>query len=154
MMTASAQQPDTYQEASRPSRLTFVLFPAIAVMLGWGWRGYIGGGPFAAMIPGAFVALSLSLLLGHDRRTAAMAALFGAVGIGYGGEMTYGQTLGLACNPETMGWGLLGVTIKGAVWGLLGGAVFFAWEVYLSPAAKERARRDAAQRAAMAGTAP
>jgi len=37
---------------------------------------------------------------------------------------------------------------------LLGGAVFFAWEVYLSPAAKERARRDAAQRAAMAGTAP
>lgn len=126
MMTASAQQPDTYQETSSPSRLTFVLFPAIAVMLGWGWRGYIGGGPFAAMIPGAFVALSLSLLLGHNRRTAAMAALFGAVGIGYGGEMTYGQTLGLACAPETIGWGLLGVTVKGAVWGLLGGAVLGA----------------------------
>ncbi len=102
---------------------SFILFPAIAMMLGWGLRGYIGGGPFAAMIPGAFVALSLSLLLGHDRQTAAMAALFGAVAIGYGGEMTYGQTLGLACAPETQSWGLLGVTVKGAVWGLLGGAV-------------------------------
>ncbi len=105
---------------------SFVLFPAIAMMLGWGLRGYIGGGPFAAMIPGAFVALSLSLLLGHDRQTAAIAALFGAVAIGYGGEMTYGQTLGLACKPETMGWGMLGVTVKGAVWGLLGGAVLGA----------------------------
>lgn len=105
------------------SAYSFVLFPAIAMMLGWGLRGFIGGGPFAAMIPGAFAALSLSLLLGHDRHTAAMTALFGAVAIGYGGEMTYGQTLGLACHPETMVWGLLGVTVKGAVWGLLGGAV-------------------------------
>ena len=105
---------------------SFILFPAVAMMLGWGLRGYIGGGPFAAMIPGAFVALSLSLLLGHDRDTAAMAALFGAVAIGYGGEMTYGQTLGLACAPETQGWGLLGVSIKGAVWGLFGGAVLGA----------------------------
>lgn len=106
-----------------PSMCDFVVFPAVAVMLGWGLRGYIGGGPFAAMIPGAFLAMSLSLLLGHDRPAAAMAALFGAVGIGYGGEMTYGQTLGLACEPGTMAWGLLGTTVKGAIWGLLGGAV-------------------------------
>ncbi len=126
-MSTSLSQSTVSSKAASPaapvSPWSFVLFPAVAMMLGWGLRGYIGGGPFAAMIPGAFVALSLSLLLGHDRQTAAMAALFGAVAIGYGGEMTYGQTLGLACNPETMGWGLLGVTIKGAVWGLLGGAV-------------------------------
>lgn len=126
MMTASARQPGIDQKASHPSCWSFILFPAIAVMLGWGWRGFIGGGPFAAMIPGAFIALSLSLLLGHDRKTAAIAALFGAVGIGCGGEMTYGQTLGLACDPETMAWGLLGVTVKGAIWGLLGGAVLGA----------------------------
>ena len=116
-----------------PGLTTFILFPAVAVLLGWGLRGYIGGGPFAAMIPGCFLALSLSLLLGHDRNTAAIAALFGTIAIGYGGEMTYGQTLGLATNPATMGWGMLGVTVKGAIWGLLGGAVLGAgltWRRY------------------------
>lgn len=101
----------------------FVVFPAVAMLLGWGLRGYIGGGPFGAMIPGCFVALCLSLLLGYSRDTAAMAALFGAIGIGYGGDMTYGQTLGFATNPDTVYWGLLGVTVKGTVWGLLGGVV-------------------------------
>lgn len=103
-----------------------VFFPAIAMLLGWGLRGYIGGGPFAAMIPGCFVALSLSLMLRHRMETAAYVALLGAIGIGYGGDMTYGQTLGLATTPETMAWGMLGVTVKGAVWGLLGGAVLGA----------------------------
>ena len=41
----------------------FVLLPAIAMMLGWGLRGHIGGGPFGAMIPGAMVALSIGMLL-------------------------------------------------------------------------------------------
>lgn len=108
------------------SPLTFVLFPAVAMLLGWGLRGYIGGGPFAAMIPGAFVALGFSLLFKHDVRTSAIVAMFGALGVGYGGDMTYGQTLGFAIKPETVYWGLLGVTVKGGVWGLLGGAVLGA----------------------------
>lgn len=102
---------------------TFIVFPAIAMLLGWGLRGYIGGGPFGALIPGAFVALSLSLVFGHDKRTAGVVAMFGAIGIGYGGDMTYGQTLGFLRDPSTVWWGLLGVSVKGAVWGLLGGAV-------------------------------
>ena len=65
---------------------SWILFPGIAVMLGWGLRGYIGGGPFAAMIPGAFLAMSLSLLLGHERKTAALLALFGAVRCGESGR--------------------------------------------------------------------
>ncbi|NUM55314.1 MAG: hypothetical protein HUU46_16835 [Candidatus Hydrogenedentes bacterium] len=105
---------------------SYVMFPAVAMLLGWGLRGYIGGGPFAAMIPGVFVALGFSLIFRHDARTAAIVAMFGALGIGYGGDMTYGQTLGLAIKPETMYWGLLGVTVKGGVWGLLGGAVLGA----------------------------
>ena len=40
-----------------------VLFPAVTVMLGWGLSGHIDGGPLGAMIPGALLALSLSLLL-------------------------------------------------------------------------------------------
>ncbi|MCC6145769.1 MAG: hypothetical protein IT368_18335 [Candidatus Hydrogenedentes bacterium] len=101
----------------------FVFFPAIAMLLGWGLRGYIGGGPFGALIPGCYVALCLCLLLGYSKEAAAMAALFGAVGIGYGGDMTYGQTLGFLSQPGNVWWGLVGCLLKGGVWGLLGGAV-------------------------------
>jgi hypothetical protein len=104
-------------------RWLFILFPAITMLLGWGLRGYIGGGPYGAMIPGSFVALSLALLLGYRMETAAIAALFGAIGVGYGGDMTYGQTLGFLRESDTVYWGLLGCLVKGSVWGLLGGVV-------------------------------
>ena len=110
-------------EKQMPSIATFILFPAIAMLLGWGLRGYIGGGPYGAMIPGCFVALSICLLLGYKVETAAMAAVFGAMGIGLGGEMTYGQTLGFLRDPETLSWGVLGCTVKGGTWGLLGGTL-------------------------------
>ena len=101
----------------------FILFPAIAMMLGWGLRGHIGGGPFGAMIPGAMVALTICLLLEIPSAITAVIVVFGVVGIGLGGEMTYGQTLGFLRNPETVWWGILATTIKGAVWGVLGGTV-------------------------------
>jgi len=101
----------------------FIIFPALAMMLGWGLRGHIGGGPFGAMIPGAMVAICLGLLLELPVSVIAVLAVFGVVGIGLGGEMTYGQTLGFLRNPETVWWGTLGTTVKGAVWGLLGGAL-------------------------------
>ncbi len=101
----------------------FVVLPALAMMLGWGLRGHIGGGPFGAMIPGAMVALSLGLLLEMPVSAISVLVVFGVVGIGLGGEMTYGQTLGFLRNPETVWWGTVGTTVKGAVWGLLGGAV-------------------------------
>lgn len=90
--------------------------------LGWGWRGYIGGGPFGAMIPGAMAALMLCRMLGLDPGRSALAAAFAAVGVGFGGEMTYGQTVGFVREPETFGLGLAGLALKGGVWGLLGGA--------------------------------
>ena len=104
---------------------------ACAMSLGWAFRGFIGGGPLGAMIPGAMVALALAWLLAMDDWAAGeevsartgMVAAFGAVGIGFGGQMTYGQTVGLASDVATMPWGLLGLTLKGAIWGLSGGAV-------------------------------
>lgn len=98
-------------------------FAGVTMSLGWGLRGYIGGGPLGAMIPGALVALALCLLLRRDDVEAGLIAAFGAVGVGFGGQMTYGQTIGLSKDPETMWWGLLGLGVKGAVWGLLGGGV-------------------------------
>ena len=108
---------------TQPPAWFFVVFPATAMLLGWGLRGYIGGGTYGAMIPGVFVALSICALLGYRMETAALAAVFGAMGVGQGGTETYGQTLGFVRESSTLAWGVLGCTIKGAVWGLLGGAV-------------------------------
>ena len=100
----------------------WLAFPAIAMSLGWGLRGYIGGGPLGAMIPGAMVGLALCLLLGREGDSALVAA-FAAVGVGFGGEMTYGQTVGLSLQPEAYWWAITGFAVKGAAWGLLGGAM-------------------------------
>jgi hypothetical protein len=109
---------------SKFSQQMFVALPALAMMLGWGLRGHIGGGPFGAMIPGAMVTLSISLLLKLPAAATSIVVVFGVIGIGLGGEMTYGQTLGFLRNPETVWWGTAGTTLKGSVWGLLGGTIF------------------------------
>jgi hypothetical protein len=94
---------------------------AVAMSLGWGLRGSIGGGSLGAMIPGAMIGLVLCVLL--DRRSdAGLIAAFAAIGVGFGGQETYGQTVGLSLRPETFWWAILGFVIKGAAWGLLGGA--------------------------------
>jgi len=105
------------------SDAAWVLVPAVVMSLGWGLRGYIGGGPYGAMIPGALVSLILCQFLGYRPAASAVVVAFGTLGVGFGGNMTYGQTLGLIRGSETFFWGLTGTTLKGAVWGLLGGAV-------------------------------
>ena len=71
---------------------------------------------------------------------------------GFGGNMTYGQTLGLTQNAPVIGnwealrWGLLGTTIKGAIWigfaGLflgmgLGGKRYRPCLLYTSPSPRD-----------------
>jgi hypothetical protein len=105
---------------SPAERALFLLLPSIAMSLGWGLRGTIGGGQIGGMIPGAMMALCLCHLLGW-RRSVGIAAAFGAVGVGLGGQETYGQTIGFLRSSETVAWGLTGLAIKGAQWGLAGG---------------------------------
>jgi hypothetical protein len=105
------------------SLASWILAPAVVMSLGWGLRGYIGGGPFGAMIPGALVALLLCQYLRWSAASSAVVVAFSALGIGFGGEMTYGQTLGLLLTNDSFAWGLTGTTLKGGVWGLLGGAM-------------------------------
>src|SRR5210317_273379 len=99
-------------KSEKYTKSMFVLFPAIAMLLGWGLRGHIGGGPFGAMIPGAMVAITICMLLELPAKTSAIIVVFGVVGIGLGGEMTYGQTLGFLNQPETVWWGTSGTTLK------------------------------------------
>lgn len=98
---------------------------AVAMALGWGLRGFTGGGPLGAMIPGAMTGLLAAHLLRQERQTAWLAAC-GAIGFGLGGQMTYGQTVGLSLQPGTFWWAMLGFTVKGGAWGLAGGAALGA----------------------------
>ena len=113
----------TMQNRLFDNKVNYILFPALTMLLGWGLRGYIGGGPFGAMIPGAMVAISLSIMLDLPVKLASVLSVFGVVAIGLGGEMTYGQTLGFLRDPSTVWWGTLGTSVKGGVWGLLGGTI-------------------------------
>lgn len=126
--------------ALRPGPLSVICFSAVVMSLGWGLRGTIGGGPFGAMIPGAMLALCLCLVM-DLRKNLPLIVAFSAIGIGFGGQMTYGQTIGFIRDPQTFWWGFLGLTLKGAAWGLLGGVIlgmglmsskYRRWEIVLS----------------------
>ncbi len=103
------------------SLLFFILFPAISMLLGWGLRSFIGGGPYGAMIPGAMIMIAICKLLDIPITFAAIAIVFGTAGTAMGDQMTYSQTIGFLHNPDTVWWGFAGTSLKGGVWGLLSG---------------------------------
>lgn len=110
--------------SARTAWIDFGLVPALTMSVAWGLRGFIGGGSLGAMIPGALVALALARALGPAGENCGRFAAFGAIGIGFGGQETYGQTVGLLANSATLYWhSVLGLGVKGATWGWLGGAV-------------------------------
>lgn len=100
-----------------------MLLPAMAGGLGWGIRGQYGH-ETGAMIAGVLVSLTLVLLFCPSAASlpAARAAAWCAVAMGIGGSMTYGQTIGLTQdapltgNWSALGWGMLGLAIKGGIW--------------------------------------
>ena len=106
---------------TKHSLIFFILFPAITMMLGWGLRSFIGGGPYGAMIPGALVMIAFCLLLDIPVSLAATAIVFGTVGIAMGDTMTYSQTIGFLHKSNGVLWGFTGTSVKGGVWGLLSG---------------------------------
>ena len=111
------------EKPGRGSLLFSALIPALAFCLGWGIRGVFGHkrGP---MVPGAMAGLSLALSPGSKLRKRAGWMMAAAVaGFSFGGEETYGQTIGLTQGPsrkQTYWWGLLGLAVKGAPWVGLG----------------------------------
>ncbi|MCC6486582.1 MAG: hypothetical protein IT364_03715 [Candidatus Hydrogenedentes bacterium] len=117
-----AEQPVTTRR-DNPAWWQAVLFPAMAGGLGWGIRGQYGH-ETGAMIAGLLVSLTLALLLcpRASSLSVARAVAWATVAMGFGGTMTYGQTIGLTQNPgmignwEALSWGMLGLAIKGGIW--------------------------------------
>jgi len=115
MTDASSARPAAWWQA--------VLFAAIAGGMAWGIRGQYGH-ETGAMMAGLLVSLVLTFLLCPTlpgltwARTVALAT----VAMGFGGTMTYGQTVGLTHDPGLVGnwdalrWGFLGLAVKGSVW--------------------------------------
>ncbi len=105
-----------------------LLFPCLAGGMAWGIRGQYGH-ETGAMLAGLLIGLVVGLLYlsaWNGISSFRAVALF-ALGIGFGGSMTYGQTIGLTQNPLVVGnweawrWGMLGLSIKGALWIGFGG---------------------------------
>lgn len=122
-----------------------LFFPLLAGGMSWGIRGQYGhetGAMLAGLLIGLVVVFLYSPRSDLDYTFRAV-ALF-ALGIGFGGSMTYGQTIGLTQNPQVIGnwdafrWGMLGLAIKGGLWigfggiflGMgLGGVRYRFWEM-------------------------
>ena len=100
-----------------------VVFAAMAGGMGWGIRGQYGH-ETGAMIAGLLVSLTLVVLLCPTRPSLPVvrAVAMGCVAMGFGGSMTYGQTVGLTHDAALIGnwaalrWGMLGLAIKGGTW--------------------------------------
>lgn len=100
-----------------------VVLSALAGGMGWGIRGQYGH-ETGAMIAGVLIGFVLVLFLapGLSSLQGARAVAMLAVGVAFGGSMTYGQTVGLTHNPAMVGnwpalrWGLVGLCVKGGIW--------------------------------------
>lgn len=107
--------------------LIAVIIPAASY--GWGMRGTTIGGEKGAMLPGALIggiiALTSGVLIVQEYFY--VFAALGAIGMYFGGCMTYGETLGISMNAkpaENMKKGLTALLLKGFLWFGSFGAIF------------------------------
>lgn len=122
-------------EAHTGQLVCSLLLAALAGGMAWGIRGQYGH-ETGAMIFGVlvgFVVVLVHLPAASPLQAARTIGLF-TLAIGFGGSMTYGQTIGLTMDDAVHGnvaephwnaaayrWGMLGLAIKGALWIGFGG---------------------------------
>lgn len=106
----------------RPS--TFLL-AALSLSIGWGIRGNFGH-EYGAMIPGALTAIAVCLLSGRSdwRERVAYFGMFGALGWGFGGSISYMQVIGYTHSGDALSqyYGFFCLFVIGFLWGGMGGA--------------------------------
>jgi hypothetical protein len=101
-----------------------VLLVALSLSIGWGIRGNYGH-ETGAMFPGALAAIAVCLLSGRSdwRERVAYFALFGALGWGFGGSISYMQVISYTHSGHlpTQLYGFAGLYVIGFLWAALGG---------------------------------
>jgi len=119
------------------SIILFITVSTVAMSYGWGMRGTTLGGEKGAMLPGALMGLMLALFSGSPflREHFYLLSAAGALGIYFGGSMSYMQSIGLGSDrtpPEDLGRGLTGIFVKGSIWFGIFGAVVGMFLTFLS----------------------
>ena len=112
-----------------------IVLGGLAGGMAWGIRGQYGH-EMGAMIFGILVGFTLVLLFMPNASALQAARVIGlfTLAIGFGGSMTYGQTVGLTMDSGVHGnvsdphwnrdaylWGMLGLALKGGLWIGFGG---------------------------------
>jgi hypothetical protein len=103
-----------------------IILSGLAMSVGWGFRGDYGH-EAGAMVPGAFLGLSICLASGRRdwwRRSIIM-AFYGAVGWAFGGQMSYGRVIGFTASssfPDVV-YGYGSLFLIGALWAGIGSAI-------------------------------
>ncbi len=114
----------------RPGAL---LLAALSLSLGWGIRGNYGH-ETGAMIPGALAAMAVCLLSGREdwRSRVVFFGLFGMLGWGLGGSISYMQVIGYthSGHAASQWYGFAGLFVIGFLWAGLGGAATALPAVY------------------------
>jgi len=102
------------------------MLAALAMSVGWGWRGDYGH-EAGAMLPGALVALAVCLAAGRADwwERASVVAFLGALGWAFGGQMSYGIVIGYTAGSSfgNVLYGYAGLFLIGALWGSVGAGV-------------------------------
>lgn len=103
-----------------------VLFVALAMSVGWGFRGNYGH-EYGAMVPGALVAMAACLISGREDWYTRIAyfGLFGAVGWAFGGQMSYGIIIGYTRSTDlvSVAYGFGALFLEGFIWGGIGAGI-------------------------------
>jgi len=97
-----------------------ILFVGLAVALGWGLRGEIGGEQ-GALIPGALLGLAIVIASGkkHWQEKVPVIGAAGALGMSLGGIQSYGILIGYTHGIDLLNvtYGYLSLAVVGGLWG-------------------------------------
>jgi predicted neuraminidase len=107
-------------------KLVDLLFIALTMSVGWGFRGNYGH-EYGAMVPGALVAMAICLASGREdwQRRIAYFGLFGALGWAFTGQMSYGYLIGYTNSMDivSVAYGFGALFLNGFLWGGIGAGV-------------------------------
>lgn len=103
--------------------IRMVLLAALAMSVGWGFRGDYGH-EAGAILPGALLGLSLAMASGRAdwQQRSTLIALFCGLGWAIGGQMSYGIVIGYTRAGDLLNasYGYGSLFLIGALWGAIG----------------------------------